>query len=189
MKAFILRRTAALLTVGAATLGISATASAQNNVVVQPTPQAAPAPAPAQVVTPAAPTNVAVSPGVAEPQAPATVVAQPVVADQPSHPINRPSRALLMTGLVLFGAPYVASIGIAATSSHTGDGNLYVPVIGPWLDLGARPGCPSSGDCGAETGNKVLLVGDGILGRHRGRARDRPARSSSRRRSARPRWR
>jgi hypothetical protein len=69
-----------------------------------------------------------------------------------------------MTGLIVFGAPYVASISVAATSPHVGDSNLWVPVLGPWLDVGARGGCPASnGDCGAEAGNKVLLVGDGIL--------------------------
>ena len=74
----------------------------------------------------------------------------------------RPDRALLMSGLVLFGAPYIASVGIAATSPRTSDGNLAVPLIGPWLDLGGRRGCQGPG-CGAETGYEVLLAVDGIV--------------------------
>jgi len=66
-----------------------------------------------------------------------------------------------MTGLVVAGAPYIASVGIAATSAREGDANLWIPAVGPWLDLGSRPDC--NGDCGTETGNRVLLVGDGIL--------------------------
>lgn len=165
MNRLMVRNAAALLTVGAAVLSWNGAAQAQNNVVVQPTPQPAPAPAPA--AAPPANTNIVVapgtSPGVAEPQPAEPVAVAPVVAEGGVHPENRPSRTLLMTGLVLFGAPYVASIGIAASSSHTGDSNLYVPVVGPWLDLGQRPGCPASGGCGAETGDRVLLVADGVL--------------------------
>ncbi len=73
----------------------------------------------------------------------------------------RPDRTLLMSGLVLFGAPYIASVGIAATSPRTSDGNLAVPLVGPWLDLGGRRGCQGPG-CGAETGYEVLLAVNGI---------------------------
>lgn len=68
-----------------------------------------------------------------------------------------------MSGLIVFGAPYVASIGIAATSAHAGDSNLWIPAVGPWLDVGSRGGCPADGGCGAETGAKALLVVDGLL--------------------------
>jgi hypothetical protein len=74
----------------------------------------------------------------------------------------RPDRTLLMSGIVLFGAPYIASVGIAATSQRTSDGNLAVPVVGPWLDLGGRRGCQGPG-CGTETGYEVLLAVNGIL--------------------------
>jgi len=74
----------------------------------------------------------------------------------------RPDRTLLMSGLVLFGAPYIASVGIAVTSQRASDGNLAVPLIGPWLDLGGRRGCQGPG-CGTETGYEVLLAVDGIL--------------------------
>ena len=73
-----------------------------------------------------------------------------------------PNPALMGTGLVLFGGPYVASVIVGATSGHVGDDKLYIPVAGPWLDYGERGGCPLGSTCNAETGYKVLLAADGI---------------------------
>jgi hypothetical protein len=94
------------------------------------------------------------------PQAPP--MPAPTTKEAVSRTTYRPDRTLLMSGLVLFGAPYIASVGIAATSPRTSDGNLAVPLIGPWLDLGGRRGCQGPG-CGAETGYEVLLAVNGIL--------------------------
>jgi hypothetical protein len=75
-----------------------------------------------------------------------------------------PNRALLASGLITFGIPYFSSAIVAASSSHPGDAHLWVPIAGPWLDLGNRGGCPlSSTSCDQETTNKILLVGNGIL--------------------------
>jgi hypothetical protein len=76
-----------------------------------------------------------------------------------------PNRALLSSGLFAVGVPYVASVVVATESDHAGDKNLYLPVVGPWLDLADRGGCNGVGQtpCTTETGNKVLLVLDGII--------------------------
>ena len=149
-----------------ATLLVSGVASAQNNVVVpqQPAP-AQPAPAQAAPAQPA-PNNVVVSPGVTQSQAPSTTVAaEPVVVapEHSIHPETRPNRFLLMSGLVIFGAPYVASVGIGAASHHDGDGNLVVPLAGPWIDLAQRPQCPSNTDCTTENVNRGALIADGVV--------------------------
>lgn len=74
------------------------------------------------------------------------------------------SGALIRSGLATFGVGYVAALAVAATSSHAGDNRLYVPVLGPWLDLGSRGSCPvGNAGCDHETINKVLLVGDGVI--------------------------
>jgi hypothetical protein len=53
---------------------------------------------------------------------------------------------------------------IAAESSLPADHHLYVPAVGPWIDLGNRPPCTVSGiACTTEAGNKVLLAIDGVL--------------------------
>ncbi len=152
---------------GAVALCWSIAASAQQSVVVQnpQAPQSAPAPAPAQAQAP-----VVVTPPPAQ-SSPVVVSAAPSapVEDHPAaveadHGHDwRPNRALLMTGLIVGGVPYIASMTVAATSGHPGDSDLWVPVVGPWLDVGDRGGCPSGHSCAAEVGNKALLVGDGIL--------------------------
>jgi hypothetical protein len=74
------------------------------------------------------------------------------------------SSAVFRSGLGTFGVGYLAAVVVAATSSHPGDSRLYVPVLGPWLDLGSRGDCPvSSPGCDHETINKVLIVGDGVI--------------------------
>jgi hypothetical protein len=76
-----------------------------------------------------------------------------------------PNSALLGSGLFAFGIPYVASVIVAAESNHAGDKNLYVPVVGPWMDFAQRGDCGglTQPSCDSETGYKVLLAADGIL--------------------------
>jgi hypothetical protein len=131
------------LTLGLALL-LPAVASAQT-VEVQP------APAPAPVVVQQTP-----------PPAPATVVVPP--AQQTVTETDTGPNPLLLSGLVGFGASYGAAVIVAASSDHQGDNRLYVPVLGPWLDIGDRGSCPvSNSKCDNETTNKVLLVADGVI--------------------------
>jgi hypothetical protein len=74
-----------------------------------------------------------------------------------------PNAALLSGGAALFGLPYAASVMIAAASGTDYDARLYIPVVGPFLNLAARPSCGDYGCPPGETANRVLLVGDGIL--------------------------
>lgn len=77
----------------------------------------------------------------------------------PQH--RRPHRVLLATGAVVLIGSYTASVFVAAKSDRSADEKLFLPVVGPWLDLKRR-------DCGVnpcdhETVNKVLLISDGAL--------------------------
>jgi len=164
MKAFIVRGAAAL-TIGAAALSSTSIAKADNVVVTPQGTQAAPAPAPAPapvVVAPAAPQTTTTS---------ATVPGPVVVnnggapsAEASNHEYIGPNRRLLMSGIIMSGVPYIASVAIAASSNHSGDDNLYIPVVGPWLDIGRRGDCPvGSHACDNETGNKLLLGIDGVF--------------------------
>jgi len=171
MKVFIVRGAAALI-IGAAALTLQSTAKA-DNVVVSPS-QTAPAPAPAPAPA-AAPAPVVVAPAPAAPTTTTTSgsVPGPVVvnnggsprsAESSDHEYVGPNRKLLMSGIIMAGVPYIASVAIAASSNHHGDDNLYVPVIGPWLDIGHRGDCPvGSSACDNETGNKILLGVDGVF--------------------------
>src|SRR5579863_972117 len=88
---------------GALAVGWSLAASAQQSVVVQsPTSPPPPAPGPAPVV-------------VTPPPAPPSPVVVAPSAPQPAEERDywRPNRYLLMTGLILGGAPYIASMSVA----------------------------------------------------------------------------
>lgn len=76
---------------------------------------------------------------------------------------TRPNRGMMSSGIVAFGVPYVASVIVAAESDHPGDHRLYIPVAGPWLDLGERH-CPEgASSCSNEGLYKGLLITDGIV--------------------------
>jgi hypothetical protein len=73
-----------------------------------------------------------------------------------------PNPALLGTGAILLGGPYIAGAIVAATNSHSYDDKLYIPVAGPWIDLGERP-CTFASRCtNADHWNAALLIGSGI---------------------------
>jgi hypothetical protein len=72
----------------------------------------------------------------------------------------RPNRAVLAAGLSIFAASYLSSVAVAATSDRYGDERLFVPVVGPWLNLGDR-GCHLQA-CPNEGVNNALLVTSGV---------------------------
>jgi hypothetical protein len=77
-----------------------------------------------------------------------------------------PNGALIASGIVTFGIPYMASVSVASESMHVGDSRLYVPVAGPWLDLNDRPDmCRGRryAACDQDTSDRVMLVANGIL--------------------------
>jgi hypothetical protein len=154
--------TATALALGPTVLGWGSVAGAQTVVMQpgQPPPASVPAPpgvTQAQPPSPGASSAVAVNVG-APPAAPELTPTCRVERFE-----TRPNRTMLTIGLFTFGQAYVASLGIALTSTHLGDTNLWIPVLGPWLDLGGRPDCPSATGCGTETGYRVLLGIDGVL--------------------------
>jgi len=75
-----------------------------------------------------------------------------------------PNGELIASGAIMLGGTYAASVIVAATSDNEADRHLYVPIVGPWVDLGDRSGCDAGRtECDGETVNKVLLVADGIF--------------------------
>jgi hypothetical protein len=93
-----------------------------------------------------------------------TTTAPAPVASESHDSYTGPNRRLIGTGLVTFGVSYIPALIVAGTSDTSADHHLYVPIVGPWLDLGDRPGCGAGHiGCDTETTNKVLLVLDGIF--------------------------
>lgn len=76
----------------------------------------------------------------------------------------RPNKPLIVSGFVTFGIPYTISVVVAATSVRSEDHALYIPLVGPWIDLATRGGCPAlAPNCGGETAAKAGLIVDGIF--------------------------
>ena len=115
-----------------------------------------PAPQPAQTVP--APTVIVNEPPPAQPvYAPMPTVEGEEVADAWNAP-------LFTTSAVMFAGSYGGSIIVAAGSNKIGDNHLYVPVVGPWLDLNDRSNCASAdGRCDFGSSPKALLIIDGIV--------------------------
>ncbi len=76
---------------------------------------------------------------------------------------SMPNGALIGSGLTMFGASYVPSMIVAASSDHPGDTALYIPIVGPWMDLAQRDSACPGGHCLNDAANKVLLVADGVF--------------------------
>ena len=72
-----------------------------------------------------------------------------------------PNRALLSTGTSIFVVSYVPSLVVAVVSDRDEDKRLFIPVVGPWIDLGQRD-C-NARPCGSrEDINKAMIITSGI---------------------------
>lgn len=97
------------------------------------------------------------------PQPQSTVVAAPAAETTPGY--TGPNVGLITTGLVTFGLSYVPALVVAGESTQSADHNLYVPIVGPWIDIANRPACntPGGPDCTTESTDKVLIGVDGVF--------------------------
>jgi hypothetical protein len=75
-----------------------------------------------------------------------------------------PSPSLLAGGLTTLVLSYGPSVVVASTSDRAEDHHLFVPIAGPWIDVGNRGDCGgmTGRSCDTETTYKVLLVVDGV---------------------------
>ena len=105
---------------------------------------------------------------VAVPPPPTVAVTEPSLAPDTftTHQETRgPNLVMIGGGAITFGVSYGLAVIAGATSSHQGDGDLFVPVVGPWLDFADRGSCARTGGtaCDLERGNRIGLVVDGIF--------------------------
>jgi hypothetical protein len=76
---------------------------------------------------------------------------------------HRPNRTLLSTGVGIFVVSYGASAVAGAISDRESDKNLFIPVVGPWMDLGDRS-CSTADPCGnREDINKAMIITSGVV--------------------------
>ena len=75
---------------------------------------------------------------------------------------RRANRALLWTGSGTFMLSYGASVIAGAVSGRDEDKKLFIPLVGPWIDLSER-NCDAR-DCGSREGvNKALIATSGVF--------------------------
>jgi hypothetical protein len=92
------------------------------------------------------------------------------------HLETRARRGLVVSGPIIFGVPYVLSASVAASSQYDPDRWLYLPVVGPFADLGARgsqcsrnsftvsPGVTSTTEtCVNDSASRFFLMLDGLM--------------------------
>ncbi|MBX3187033.1 MAG: hypothetical protein KF819_08465 [Labilithrix sp.] len=72
---------------------------------------------------------------------------------------RRPNTPLLVTGVSMFLGSYATTAAVAGIGGRAADENLFIPVVGPWLNVADRR-CER---CAGEDLNKVLVVGSGII--------------------------
>jgi hypothetical protein len=72
-----------------------------------------------------------------------------------------PNRALLLTGGTMFAGSYATTAVVGLVSPLHADERLFIPVVGPWMNLAERP-C-GLGSCGGkEDLTNALILGGGI---------------------------
>jgi hypothetical protein len=73
---------------------------------------------------------------------------------------TRPNKPLLLTGGIMLVATYATTAAFVGANGPIGDHDLYIPVVGPWINLADRQ---CIGDCPNETRDTVLIAGSGVL--------------------------
>lgn len=126
------------------------TSRADDTTVVAPAPaQPAPQPVVVQQPAPAAQTTTTSASYAPPPQG------QEMYAEKSTE--HRPNRTLMSTGVGLFVISYGASVVAGAVSPRDEDKNLFIPVAGPWMDLGQR------GNINNDSVAKGMLITSGIV--------------------------
>lgn len=100
--------------------------------------------------------------------APSLVAAAPLPLPPPPYGLvtyeeRVPNADLIGGGLAMFGVAYGASVLVGATSDRPADQHLFIPLVGPWMNLASRGNCIYYGCGPGEVANRVMLVADGLF--------------------------
>ena len=70
-----------------------------------------------------------------------------------------PNKAMLITGSSFLVSTYVTTAALAGYNGGIGDKDLYIPIVGPWINIAERT--PST--YANNTRDTVLIAGSGVL--------------------------
>ena len=94
------------------------------------------------------------------------VTSEPAAAVVEQTRYAPPNRIIVASGIVAFVGSYGTSVIVAAANNNSWDNNLYIPLLGPWLDLQNRPGCGGPGEApcnGRENLERAGLILSGVF--------------------------
>ena len=77
------------------------------------------------------------------------------------RPTPPPNGVLLGSGLAFFAGAYAAAVVVGATNDNDADRKLFLPVVGPWLDLADRKCFQHA--CSDEPLSRTGLILDGAV--------------------------
>jgi hypothetical protein len=154
-----------------APFALAQTAAPPNAPLVQPAPMPPPA---LEAAPPGAPPIASAGAAFNGPEEMRFVDGRPIPPGY--HMESRPRKGLVVSGPIIFGIPFVLSASVGASSQFDPDRWLYLPVIGPFADLGARgsqctrstlgvsPGTTNTTEsCVDDSGARFGLMLDGLL--------------------------
>lgn len=151
-----------------AVLGSGTAAWAQQQTTINTPPQQPAAPPPPPAAAPPQNTQIINNPTPTPGQVAASpVVVNPAPAGEPVHYRRRPSVGLISAGATIFTVSYLITVISAAVASDVCNSDaalgcreaawpIYVPVVGPFMQMGYLSGQ------GANTGRALLAI-DGVL--------------------------
>lgn len=118
----------------------------------------APAPANPATPAPASPVGTTVTTSASDERGTLAPTSAPVSAERTTlYQTRTPNRFFLYVGGAALAGTYATTAAIAANNGSIGDHDLYLPVVGPWINLASRNSANTS------TGDTVLIVGSGVL--------------------------
>lgn len=88
------------------------------------------------------------------------------------HVETRPRKGLIVSGSIILGVPYFLSLSVAASSKADADHWLYVPLLGPFIDVGNRKedcntfsngNFGSTTTCTDDSSVRFFLMTDGLM--------------------------
>jgi hypothetical protein len=94
----------------------------------------------------------------AAPLPPSTGASPPSGETSTVYQRRSPNRPLLITGGALLVGTYATTAAISGVNGPVADRDLYLPVVGPWINLADR-----SSDRQNNTRDVVLIAGSGVL--------------------------
>ncbi len=116
------------------------------------------APANPATPAPASPVGTTVTTSASDDQATLAPASAPLSAERTTlYQTRTPNRFFLYVGGAALAGTYATTAVVAANSGSIGDHDLYLPVVGPWINLASRDSATTS------TGDTVLILGSGIL--------------------------